>query len=87
VKAGTIIRFSNGREGTVVYSGLDGYGIKWGRHAIPPEGVGGDSNLFRDSPKPPPGFNLFPDAMLREHYLSSELPCVGHDFEIVWKPE
>jgi hypothetical protein len=83
MKAGTIVRLPDGREGTLVYNGLDGRGIKWGRHSIPPEGVGGDSGLFRGSPRAPEGFNLFPDAMLREPYPSAELECVGEDFEVV----
>jgi hypothetical protein len=86
MKAGTIVRLPDGREGTFVYNGLDGRGIKWGRHVIPPEGIGGDSGLFRNSPKPPPDFDLFPDAMLREPYPTAELPCVGEEFEIMEIP-
>lgn len=37
MKPGTIIRLSDGREGTVVYHGLDGYGIRWGRHVLSSE--------------------------------------------------
>lgn len=31
MKQGTIIRLPDGREATVVYNGLDGRGIRWGR--------------------------------------------------------
>jgi len=78
MKAGTIIRLPDGREGTVVYNGLDGVGIKWGRHVISIEDVGGGS--WYEAPR---DYEWFPDAMLREPYPSAEIPCVGEEFEIV----
>lgn len=35
LKLGTVIILPDGRQATVVYHGLDGYGIKWGRHEAP----------------------------------------------------
>ena len=40
MKPGIHIRLPDGREGTVVYHGLDGYGIKWGRHTLTDEDIG-----------------------------------------------
>ena len=34
MKAGTIVKLSDGRIGTVVYNSLDGVGIKWGEYNI-----------------------------------------------------
>ena len=31
---GTVVKLPDGREGTVVYHGLDGYGIRWGRQKL-----------------------------------------------------
>jgi len=83
MKAGTHVRLPDGREGTVVYNGLDGVGIKWGIYAVTMEEIGGDSGLFRDSPRSPAEFNWFPDAMLRDPYPSADLECVGGEFEII----
>lgn len=34
MKAGTIVKLPDGREGTVVYHHIDGYGIVFGRQAV-----------------------------------------------------
>lgn len=79
-KPGTIIRLPDGRIATTVYNGLDGVGIKWGRHSVtladlnPSTGIGG---------KAPADYPWFPDAMLRDPYPGADLPCVGEDYEIV----
>ncbi len=88
MKAGTIIRLPDGREGTVVYNGLDGYGIKWGHHDVSMRDMeGSDGNTMNflggNSIEPPQGYQLFPDAMLRDPYPSASLPCVGEEFEVV----
>ena len=84
MKAGTIVRLPDGREGTVVYHGLDGYGIKWGRHNITlGDLMDSDGNTIQDSPDV---WEWFPDAMLRSQYPSAMLPCVGEEFEIVGQP-
>lgn len=87
--ARTIVRLPDGREGTVVYSGLDGEGIKWGRHEIP------EGELEKHvclpaigvvSEHPGEKYPWFPDAMLRNPYPSADLPCVGQDYEVVEEP-
>lgn len=82
-RLGTIVRLPDGREGTTVYNGLDGVGIKWGRHDPRPEDFEGTSGgLVNDSP--PPDWPWFPDAMLREPYPHpSASECVGEDFKII----
>lgn len=34
MKPGTIVRLEDGREATVVYHGLDGYGVQFGRKEV-----------------------------------------------------
>lgn len=85
MKAGTIVRLSDGREGTVVYHGLDGYGIKWGRHSVTLGDIGG-GNPFSNEPVPD-DFQWAPEAMLRDPWKGSDLPCVGREFDIVEYPE
>jgi hypothetical protein len=82
MKAGTIVRLADGREGTVVYNGLDGVGIKFGRHAITLTDVEGNG-LFGQAPTDYP---YYPNAMLRETYPSADLPCVGTNFEVIEEP-
>ena len=84
MKAGTIVRLPDGREGTVVYHGLDGYGIRWGRIAVTlddiTEAAKGANPLFG---KAPAEYPYSAEAMLREPYPSAELECVGSDYERV----
>lgn len=80
MKAGTIVRLPDGREGTVVYHGLDGYGIKWGRHSVTLEDLEG-GNPFNSEP-PRDGYEWEPEAMLRKPY-GTPLECVGDDYEAV----
>ena len=35
LEQGTVVKLPDGRIGTAVYNGLDGYGIAWGVHAKP----------------------------------------------------
>ena len=81
MKAGTIVRLPDGREGTAVYSSIDGVGIKWGRHSV--AGLRGDGNMTLGEEHAPEGYELFPDAMLRDPYPSAALPCVGVIYEVV----
>lgn len=81
MRAGTIVKLPDGREGTVVYNGLDGVGIKWGRHDVTAEDIGGHANFNTDEPAE--DFKWYPDAMLRDPYQYAELDCVGSDFEVV----
>ena len=85
MKPGTFVRLPDGREGTVVYSGLDGYGIVWGRQDVDVAAIRASCPLFTDpdyANSPPPGV-LEPEAMLRAPYPHARLPCVGDDYEIV----
>lgn len=81
MRAGTIIQTPDGREWTAVYNGLDGVGVKEGRHDVTLEDIqaynpNGDSETDSD-------YEWFPDAMLREPYRTADLPCIGSEYEIV----
>lgn len=81
MKAGTIIKMHDGRIGTVVYNGLDGVGIKWGRFNITMDDIQGHGGLFDE--EIPEDYDYYPDAMLRESYPSADLECVGIDYEVI----
>ena len=81
MRAGTVVILPDGREGTVVYNGLDGEGIKWGRHEVTLEDLAGNGGCFGDPA--PAGYAWHPDAMLRDPYDRASLPCVGREFEVV----
>jgi hypothetical protein len=85
MKLGTQVRFRDGREGTVVYNGLDGEGVKWGLHDPDPSDFEGTSGgLFNDERSN--DWPWRPDAMLRDPYPGWEFqgtPCVGRDFVVV----
>lgn len=85
MKPGTIIELPDGRIGTVVYNSLDGTGIKWGEHHITSDDIKGHGNLFRE--EPPENYQFFAEAMLREPYQGTELPCIGETFKIISEPE
>ena len=84
MKAGTIIRLPDGREGTVVLHSLGGYGIMWGRVAVTlddiQDAMRGTNPLFGDAPDDYP---YHAAAMLRAPFLGAEMECVGSDYEIV----
>lgn len=86
-KLGSIVRLPDGRIGTTVYNGVDGIGIKWGRHSPPLEDFEGTSGsavpLADDSPAQRPDWPWMPDVMLREPYPGAVVPCVGEDYELV----
>lgn len=74
MRPGTFVRLPDGREGTVVYHGLDGYGIKWGRHTVPLEELNNSTA----------GDEWGPDAMLRNPYpfaTENGIECVGEEYE------
>ncbi len=81
-KVGTIVELPDGRVGTTVYNGLDGVGIKWGRHTVTSDDIEGHGGCEMHC-EPPPDYEWFPEAMLREPYKYADLPCVGEDFEIL----
>jgi hypothetical protein len=87
MKPGTVVRLPDGREGTVVFHSLTGYGIVWGARRLSDAELemiySGNGSLFggegpSDCPRP--------EAMLRDHYPTADLECVGEDYEIVSVP-
>ena len=80
MKPGTIVRLPDGREGTVVYHGLDGYGIKWGRHDVDEAKILETCGMFQGAPKYWP---WLPEAMLRDPWPGADMECVGDDYEVV----
>lgn len=86
MKAGTIIELPDGRVGTLVYNGLDGKGIKWGRHSVTVEDIEeaaqGANVMFSQAPN---DFPWYPDAMLREAYsgCDASMEYVGSEFTIL----
>jgi len=84
MKPGTIVRLPDGREGTLVYRGIDGEGILWGRVALPPADI---AEIYSGNPvtggNAPKGWRWNPDAMLRAPYAGADIECVGSDYEIV----
>lgn len=81
MKPGTFIKLPDGREGTVVYHGLDGYGIQWGRKAVDLQAIMSRNPLFDNGSDDPNPYG--PEAMLRKPYLSADLECVGEEYEII----
>lgn len=87
MKFGTTIRLSDGREATVVYHGLDGYGVVWGIHSFTKEQTESAlcaNTLFGSKPKDYPVPVI--EAMLRAPYPSSDVECVGGGYEVVEEP-
>ena len=78
MKPGTFVRLPDGREGTVVYHGLDGYGIKWGRIRVDGKAILDTQPLFG---KAPANWPWHAEAMLREPYPSATLECDGEEYE------
>jgi hypothetical protein len=66
MKAGTIVMVGSSTA-TVVYHGLDGYGIAWGIHLLPP-----DQSFWPRA-----------EAMLRDPYPQADLPCVGEEYTVL----
>ena len=87
MKAGTLVRLADGREGRVVYNGLDGVGIRWGTDPVDVATImRGDSGMFDNSPDDTELRRWTPEAMLRDPYPSAireGLECVGRDFEVI----
>ena len=95
MKPGTIVQLPDGRVGTVVYHGLDGDGIAWGRIHLDPDFLSQASEAWatqqfgRDFDS-----NKYPAvpvavAMLRETknaYLWPKMEVVGEDYEILETP-
>lgn len=78
---GTIIKLPDGQEATIVYHGLDGYGIVFGRQKVDVQAIYDCAPIFKNGNRNPECPE--PEAMLRKPWKGSELPCVGDDYEIV----
>lgn len=89
MKPGTMIRLPDGREGTVVYHGLDGYGIILGRVIVDVEAIYGQPFI---SDKRNAGVPV-PTAMLRDcgaemnAKLWPGMECVGEEYEVLGDAE
>lgn len=88
-KPGDIVKLPDGRIGTVVYNGLDGWGIMWGIVDVDINILTSACPLFG---KKPDNYPYITEAMLRESYpsaIKNGLECVGREFEIIddsrWK--
>ena len=89
-KLGTQIRLPDGREGTVVYNGLDGVGVKWGLHDPSPDEFEGTSGgVVPDAVPVPDDFPWWSDAILRDPWSGCERcgweveQCVGEEYEVL----
>lgn len=80
MKPGTIVKLPDGREATVVYHSLCGYGIVWGRQNVNVDAILGSCPLFDG---PPQEDVPEPEALLREPWAGAWLPCVGETYEVV----
>ena len=78
MRPGTFIRLPDGREGTVVYHGPDGYGIKWGCLQVDEKVIRRAQSLFSTAP---PDWPWSPEAMLRDPYPGAILECVGEEYD------
>lgn len=93
MKLGTWVRLQDGREGTVVFNGLVGVGIKWGRHDPKPEdfeGSVGDLGAIGVHAETSPELEEWtPDALLRDPWPGCDEigiapeQCVGREFEVI----
>lgn len=82
---GTQVLLADGREGTVVYNGLDGVGIKWGLHNPDPKEFDGTFGGVVEGRPLPNDWEWKPNAMLRDpfEYGDPDLEYVGEDYEII----
>ena len=85
MKPGTVIELPDGRRGTVVYHGLDGYGIQWGELDVDVEAILAGNPVFGPRVSQQQRA-LTPEAMLREPYPSAGMECVGEDYVVVDEP-
>ena len=88
MKFGTHIKLPDGRLATVVFSGLCGYGIKFGIFDLSNETVIGCGDLEKigvNNEYAPAYYKYFPDAYLRnkEDEQFMDLECVGTEWEVI----
>ena len=70
MKAGTIVRLKNNKIATVVYNGLDGIGVKYGKHVLSTEQleeIMSYTPIFNDSNPAPDDYGWFPDEILKSN--------------------
>lgn len=83
MKPGTIVELPDGRRGTVVYHGLDGYGIQWGEIEVDVEAILQGNPVFGTEPPEEP-WDWDAEAMLRDPYPGAvDVECVGRDYVTV----
>lgn len=87
-RLGTQVVLPDGREGTVVYNGLDGVGIKWGLHDPDPREFDGTFGGVVEGRPLPDDWEWKPDAMLRDPYPNPSwqtpgMEYVGEEYEII----
>ena len=90
MKPGTIVRLPDGREGTVVFNGLTGYGIIWGRRTLDEadlaaifNGNGATFDTTDNVKETARRRGLLVEAMLREPFPGAEEECVGEEYAVV----
>lgn len=83
----TLIRLPDGRQGRVVYKGLDGTGIRFGQHLADIEAIssspGNALACLGIEREPPEDFTDYAEALLREPYSTASLECVGTKYEVI----
>ena len=86
MRPGTIVKLQDGREATVVYNSLMGYGVKIGRFDLTPEQIDhiyqGDGNTVKDG-NPTGDESIEPEALLRDPWPGAPMPCVGSSYEVL----
>lgn len=64
MKPGTLVRLEDGREATVVYHGLDGYGVQFGRKTVDVNAIkAGCGSVV--GPPPPDPYDWLPEYILK----------------------
>jgi hypothetical protein len=86
MKLGTIVRLKDGREATVVYNSLIGYGVRIGRIELTSEMIeaiyAGDGNTVKNG-NPSGMLDIEPEALLRDPWGGEPMPCVGASYEVI----
>lgn len=63
MKIGTLVKLNDGTIGTVVYHGLDGYGIIYGKQTVDKSIIEKQNPLFGKAPN---GYPYYPDIILND---------------------
>lgn len=88
---GTIIKMLSGpyegEEGTVVYFGLDGYGVKWGRHTVTLKDLTGtDAESFAAESMLRKPIPTMPNNWLDCMGIPDD-DLAGEDYMVTWRPD